>query len=310
MKRALLVALAGLAMPAAALAQSAGAINLPTGFTSINLAQCDGAQNPIIGNDKLTVDLTWNVKPQTTFSLSGTISVYALKEQPGAGQTTGDNLTSCLKNSSNAAIAPVPIAVPDTDGTSVITPSAQTMTDTFSLQKIVSSAGIDCSVGSGTVYLCVQWDDGSTIDAGFAVATVKLDTTPPTKPSSVSWTPGDSTLHVKAHVDSTTSSCKAIATSSADPGDHSSGEDACDTLTITNLKNLVDYQVVVYAIDAANNPSDASDPVTATPYPTQDFWDHYKADNGRETGGCSTAAGGAGLLLSLLGLLAVRRRKP
>jgi MYXO-CTERM domain-containing protein len=312
MRRALIVALAGLAIPASVLAQSAGAISVPAGFTSINIAQCNGAQNAIL-SDELTVDLSWTVNPGTIPFSGGTLNLYALKVQPGAGQTTTGTSTistSCTTTVSGGAISPAN-PVPDSSGTLNIVPTGQTMSDSFSLSQFVAKAGLDCTLGStSTVYLCIQWASSGNATAGFATAQVKLDTTAPAKPGKVSASSGDGTLHLSASVDSTATSCKAVATSTADSGTHTSGEDACDSLTIKSLQNGVDYQVVVYAINAANNPSKPSDPVTATPFPTDDFWNLYKGDNGRESGGCSTAAGGAGLLLTLLGLLAVRRRKP
>lgn len=307
MRRALLVLLA---FPASALAQTAGSINLPSGFTSIDIAQCSGTQNTVLGNDTLTIDLSWNVNPGTNTFSGGTINLYALSQQPGAGQSGGTNTTSCTALSNGDAISPTPTPVPDTDGVLNIIPTGQTMSATFSLQQIVSKASLSCSGGTtSTVYLCIQWSNSSSSTAGFATAQVKLDTTAPAAPSQVTWSPGDGVLHLTASVDSTTTACKAVATSLADSSTHSTGQDACDSLAIDGLANGQDYSVVVYAINQANNPSSASAAITATPFATDDFWTRYKNANGRETGGCSTGAGAAGLL-SALGLLAIRRRKP
>ncbi len=309
MKRALLVALAGLAVPALAAAQTAGTILPPTGFTSINIAQCNGAQNTIIGNDTLTIDLTWTLNTGSIgFAPSnGTVSLYVSSEQPAAGQGTG---TSCTASSSNSSTF-VAKKVANTDGTSDIVPTALTMTQTYSLKDIVAAASLTCTgTVTSTVYLCVQWAVSGNPTAGFATTTLTLDPTAPTAPSSVTSSPGDSVLHLSAQGSTGATSCKAFATSSADSSVHPSGQDDCKSLTIKGLTNNVPYSVVVYAINDANNPSPASAAITATPFPTQDFWNHYKQDGGQETGGCSTAAGAAGLLSALGLLLAVRRRKP
>jgi uncharacterized protein (TIGR03382 family) len=85
---------------------------------------------------------------------------------------------------------------------------------------------------------------------------------------------------------------------------------SCSDVTITGLTNGQPYDVVVYGIDANNNPGPASSAKTGTPVLTIDFWGSYQADGGREQGGCSTAGGAAGILGGLLSLLALRRRKP
>ncbi len=309
MKRALVVALAGVAVPALALAQTAGQIAPPTGFTSINIAQCTGAQNAIIGNDKLTIDLSWTLNTGTaTFTPSaGTVSLYVSTEQPAAGQGTGVSCTS--PNGSSSTFKATKVA--NTDGVSDIVPTAVTMTQTYSLKDIVAAApSLSCTgTATSTVYLCVQWAVSGNATAGFATTTLTLDPTAPAAPSGLSATPGDGVLHVRASAETAATSCKAFATSADDPTPHASGQDACDSLTITGLTNEVTYSVVAYAINAANNPSPASAPITATPVPTADFWNHYKQEGGQDAGGCSTAAGAAGLL-SALGLLALRRRKP
>ncbi len=303
MRRALLVLLA---FPASALAQTAGTISPPTGFTSIDIAQCTGTQNAVLGNDTLTIDLSWNVNPGTNvFTNTGTFALYASSQQSGAGQSSG---VSCTLGPNGSSITTTKVA--NTSGISDITASSNPMTQTFSLQSIVAAAGLACTgAATTTVYLCVQWNSGSSTTAGFATATLTLDPTAPAAPSQVSWSPGDGVLHLTASVDGSTKACKAVATSTVDSSTHSTGQDACDSLTIDGLANGQDYSVVVYAINQAHNPSSASAAITATPFATDDFWTRYKDVNGRETGGCSTGAGAAGLL-SALGLLAIRRRKP
>jgi hypothetical protein len=80
-------------------------------------------------------------------------------------------------------------------------------------------------------------------------------------------------------------------------------------IKVSGLTNNQDYDVEVFGFNAANNPSPASAIVTGTPEPTSDFWTLYRADGGKESGGCNTAAGAVGLL-GALSLLALGRRKP
>lgn len=92
------------------------------------------------------------------------------------------------------------------------------------------------------------------------------------------------------------------------------GSTSSTRLRIGGLTNDVPYTVVAYAYSSAGNRSGASATATGTPRLFLDFWQTYRAADGREQGGC--AAGGAGSL-SPIGLLALwllplgfRRRRP
>ncbi len=146
MRRALLVLLA---LPASALAQSAGTINLPSGFQRINIAQCTGTQNAIIGNDDLNAALTWTLNPgsNTFVPGQGTLSLYAANEQPAAGQGTGVSCTAPNTTSTTFKFA----KVPNTDGVSDVTPTGLTMTQTFAWKSIGSSATMKRRSGSASI---------------------------------------------------------------------------------------------------------------------------------------------------------------
>lgn len=58
-----------------------------------------------------------------------------------------------------------------------------------------------------------------------------------------------------------------------------------DNATIYGLENGVEYAFSVVAIDDAQNPSNLSPVVCATPVEVEDFWEHYKNSGGSEDGG-------------------------
>jgi hypothetical protein len=86
------------------------------------------------------------------------------------------------------------------------------------------------------------------------------------------------------------------------PGSSTSGR-------VGGLTNGVLYDVTVQAFSPGNNPSGQSAVIQGMPVQVNDFWRIYRADGGREQGGC--AAGAAGMLALLavpLALRALRRR--
>jgi hypothetical protein len=311
MRRVLLVLL--LAAPASALAQT---IVLPTGVSAIDVAQCKGTNSGQVPqlSDKMSLDLTWTVatvnssvvQPDDVFRL------YASSVQPAAGQastSTGNKLDSCTTNVSGA---PITAGQVGSDVTGV-TSTTQSTPESFGTAAIAAAAGLNCTdTTSVPVYLCVQWLSSGSLVKGYATATLTLDRTIPGAPTLNSADPGDGALHLSCTAATNATTYVGSATSQANASEvhYSSEASSCSDVTITGLTNGQSYDVVVYGIDANNNPGAASNQVTGTPVVTNDFWQNYKADGGREQGGCSTAAGAAGILGGLLSVLALRRRKP
>jgi hypothetical protein len=309
MRRALLVALAGLALPASANAQT-----ITTDSTTIAIAQCTGAAStdPPLSAD-LSLGLTWTVAAvsNSTVAQGDIYRLYAAGTQPAAGQTSnGTTGTSCTLDVNGAGINSNQFGSDMT-----VTSTVVSGTQTFSMAEVASKAGYDCTTASSApVYLCVQWLSSASAVKGYATATVTLDRTAPPAPTSVSTTPGDSVLHVGCSAGSgspSTSNFIAKATSVANPAEihYSNKASSCSDVVLENLTNGQQYSVVVWGVSASNNPSAASEPATGAPVQTDDFWNRYRNAGGRDSGGCSTAAGAASLL-SALGLLALRRRKP
>ena len=79
----------------------------------------------------------------------------------------------------------------------------------------------------------------------------------------------------------------------------------------TLLVNGQTYLVQVQAIDKVGNAGACSNAVSGTPQVINDFWRLYKADGGKDLGGCGHTGSGAALLafVGALVLLGLRRRK-
>lgn len=315
MPRALL--LLSVFAPALALgAPAAGDAILVTSDSSdlqtINRAQCNGTtRNDDVGiTDDVTADITWTIQPVgSSFETRGDYKIYVSTQRPAAGQKRDDEVqTNCTTNLNGDAITPHQV-VEDI----AVSTSATTTRTGVSLAEIASEAGVDCAgTLQPTVYVCVQQVEGATI-LGYAITALTLDSIPPSAPTDVRATVGDSVLHVSCDRSSSGSggTFKAKATPQNAGKVRFSGESSsCSGLTIEGLTNNEPYDVVVYQLDDSHNPSDASVALEgAMPIPTDDYWNHY---DGQETGGCSTAAGAAGLLgalATLATLAALRRRK-
>ena len=175
-----------------------------------------------------------------------------------------------------------------------------------------------------------------------------IDTRPPNMPAGFTATGGEKAINLSWDAQDTDDQniafyqafCSRTSTGEADRGDStdslefapgcplSAPDDdmlteqfLCGTQTggtsmrITGLENDVEYNVALVAIDDAANVS-AKASATATPVPTDDFWEHYRQQGGEANGGFCIASvtdttGGATarLLLALLVLgLALRRR--
>ena len=79
-----------------------------------------------------------------------------------------------------------------------------------------------------------------------------------------------------------------------------------ESIKVTGLQNGTTYDLRLRARDAAENRSEPSDVVAATPIQTIGFWGAYRYKGGTDRGGCSSAPG---LLFPALLLLPLRRRR-
>jgi len=79
-------------------------------------------------------------------------------------------------------------------------------------------------------------------------------------------------------------------------------------VTIDGLTNEASYEVVAYAVDAADNASVASEPLLGTPRKTVGFFGQYRAAGGEERGGCASVPASALPLLAVALAFSRRRR--
>ncbi len=306
MRRALILVLLG--TPTFALAGT-----ITASSSTINIAQCEGARESVLAlDDDMDVDLSWTVTTvENPPAGTALFRLYASRQEPGAGQ--GERI-SCTQDADGDALTAGTFAQVGED---IPTVSLTEAGESFERAEIAAATGLDCSGDSQqTVYLCVQYVvDGAA--RGWATATMQLDTRRPDPPSDVTVAPGDRSLRVTGCTKpGDAARVKGIATGGGRT--HRSNEaDSCSSLRFTGLTNGTTYDVTVYGINTANNPSDpgsepVSDPEDTTPIPTDDFWDEYEGEPGaQEQGGCNTGAGAAGILgaLSLIAAAAAARRR-
>jgi hypothetical protein len=224
---------------------------------------------------------------QTTDPVSGV--VVGLVEDPPGGGTRTENISSDFITEAEYA--------------------------TSSIVSALSAIGLGACDASADIHLCIQARRSNT-DVGTARVklSVEVDDTP-NPPVLQSVTPGEKALNVnwEAASPGADESYAVDAGRQVDPADPSS------VVTITSprvsgtelrfegLTNGTVYRVEVRAFSEADNPSDPSNAITASPIDVRDYFEAYKDAGGQEQGGCGT--GGAGLL-ALVGLaaLALRRR--
>lgn len=279
----------------------------------VNLAQCNGTQNDVRA-DKLTVDLTWAVAETDTvkWASGGTYRLYVTNKAP---DTTASNATSCV-GSSDSTFRSQPVGTGadlsvGTDANPMLSAVSVSRKDVAAAHMLANASTAACGTSlPTTIYLCVEWRQSGAPKLR-ATGTMTYDVVGPTDaPKLNDVGPGDGQLYPSWDASSGADRYKAFAVVAGDQP-HVSGEITDRSATIKGLQNGTTYDVYVYALDPAGNPSPKSNVVKKAPEPVNDFWDIYHGAGGRESGGCSTGADGA---LALLGaaaaLFAARRRKP
>ena len=205
--------------------------------------------------------------------------------------------------------------------------TATSGTESFFVSQMPGVAGHQCNealdvknavcaslgVGNGTI------SGGCNIIRGTPLLTARYDTIPPDPPD-LSVDPLDSKLAVHfAYNGAGASDILEYAVEYRPDGTDAgftriSGISVQDpSQTISGLLNGTPYEIQGFAFDEANNQSEASAPVIATPEHSSGFWEEYKNAGGHEIGGCS-ATGAAvpsviGALAALAALLGGRRRR-
>jgi hypothetical protein len=331
MRRAALLAL--LALPIAGVAQTTytaqtpPTYNVPTptvpgtiGFLLLPLSPVDGFINLDECLNHRAITLRWLLLFETVngvaFSAAnlpgGSFQLYANDQ---ASNTTA-NQGPCAQSFGDKGVANLNAgSVGPTITSGLQDPS---LGYDFDLTMIASVAGQGaCNESGADIMVCVQAKDRSGTNIGEARVKLTVATTLPKPPLAVSATPGDGALNVAWAQDATSSPTQDSYVIDAVPvgtiidptPDHSSPRITTTTFRLGGLVNGQTYSVTVRSFSTASNESGPSAAVEATPTPVLDFFNTYKADGGRETGGCASGSAGVLALAALGGFLAMARRR-
>ncbi len=268
----------------------------------INAEECNGSG---------VVHLSWQIPG--TFPIGGvTYKLFA------ANQAT----TGACPTQSNASTSLVAAEVlPE------LTSTRNPVTDeTYATSAIATAAGFGAcdATAPQSIFLCVEGIDPNNVSTavGTARGTLTLDRRPAVATTGGSVSSGDSAVNVSWNLVPSTADPPAdyylidaqpisSTITAFDPTPiHTSARVTASPYRLGGLVNGVVYSVRVWTFSPADNPSDPFSVGTAEALPSADFWETYKADGGREQGGCSSgpagllAVGGAAALLAML-----RRRR-
>jgi hypothetical protein len=247
--------------------------------------------------------LASNTTPSTSTSTTGTTSSLSLCQTTNS--TTGVNIIT------NQVLIPG-----STTGTGdVVAQSGATQIIQVNAGDVVRAAGFTCDTTDHTIYVCVEFlPTGTATVQGSATSTIMYSVTPPAAPTLNSVMTADGALQVSWSPGSGGASPAYYVIVATDPSgaQRFSGHIIAPTTSarISGLTNGVTYKVTVFAYSASDTPSvNASNEIDGTPAVTLGFWDVYKAEGGKDQGGCASGPAGLGaLLLTAAGLARLRRR--
>jgi len=315
MRRALLLATL-LAAPTLASAQAAGQVLFQNNRivpNSINAAECDPSSTA-------QVTLNWNpqfINNNTSVPSNGSYLICASNTAPGT------NGTQCQCTNSGTNVSPVVFAA------QVGSNAFGATSATVSTSGMVTASNFTCGNNGSVVFVCVQGivNGSNNPQTNFAVASasVTISTSLPQVPVITGITPGDGALNVSWEPGSVGTGSAitqqveievepiASTTGAFDTGGlRSVGTFGASPARVERLMNTVIYDVRARAFSDTGNVSDFTPAGVTTGMPmfVNDFWNLYKKDGGRETGGCGAgAAGPVGLGILLATLALIRRRK-
>jgi uncharacterized protein (TIGR03382 family) len=310
MRRALLLATL-LAAPSLAAAQAVGSVlfaNSRINPNTINAVECDPA-------NQSQVLVQWNpsfINNQTSVPVGGTYIIYGSNTAPTGTQCViADNTTGGQNIRANVV-----------QNTNLGATSA-----TIATATLVGVAGLGCSDGQN-VFICVQGvvsgTNNTTTNFAIASASITISTSIPKIPVVTGISPGDRALNVSwepgtagtataktVNVELEATLVDTVGNPIVGAGTLTSPRFGASPARFEKLVNGQGYAVRARAFSDADNVSTTFSPaVIGTPQPVNDFWDTYKAEGGRDTGGCSSGlAGPLGLGVLIATLALARRRK-
>lgn len=288
-----LLAILLLTFPAAALAQTAGQV-LFTPDAVINATECESATT--------TLNLTWQIDPDTVFSADGTVDVWVANRE-----STATTSPYCLTTDGVDGLEALQLA--NDLAAPTVTPSTPLAVKTRDLASVTALAA--CSSGTAYAYVCIEWRDVDGTPNGYARGTVTLKLDGPDQPS-IAWVrAGEEALLVKIldGPDDAVPEDEYSATAvGPDTVEHSSGRSSSREVRIEGLENGVTYTVTAYTYSEEGNRSVGSPTAEGTPEEVLDAWEGYVDAGGRDAGGCQAGAAGLAALLGATALLRLRRR--
>jgi uncharacterized protein (TIGR03382 family) len=305
MRRALL--LAALGLPAVALGQIAAPSGAVIEVNNFNVEVTNSYINAAHCADTDPLDVEWNIiRLNTALPVDGTYRIYASNEAPA---TSGDGANFCPEQDVTSGTTRADLVTSD-----AATVAVQQLD--VSGSALAAAAEKTCGTGGedAIVFVCVHlYDDDGVTRRGFASGKFQIQVRAPNPPTGASAGPGDTRINVSwtpsatgggaATADSYTAEARLPGSTTAVSSASTNG----NSVTIENLVNGTTYDVVVYAFSVGGNRSAEVSAGTATPAEVDDFWETYRGEGGRETGGC--ASGGAAGILAVAGVLAALRRR-
>jgi MYXO-CTERM domain-containing protein len=303
-------------------AQTPPTYNVPTptspntiGFLTLPLSPVDGFINLDECLNPRVITLRWLIQTyETNFSVAnlpgGRFIVYVNDQSTTTGVNTGPCAT--VNGDKNvAALHAGPVG-------SAITESLQdpSLGYDFDTSAIATMAGQGlCNTPGTDIMVCVQAKDSSGNNIGEARVKLTVETTSPGAPLNPLASGGNEALNVSWGDPNSSTSAKSYVIDAApigtiiDPTPHHFSPPVTTTdYRLGGLVNGQEYEVSVFSYSEAFNPSVAST-TTGTPVPTLDFWNNYKAQGGRDSGGCASGPAGLLALAAVGGILALARRR-
>jgi len=271
----------------------------------VNLDQCQGAD----------INLEWNIGSGAQPVANDRYKIYSSNTAPSV--PTGGTFKLCPEQNSTGGTGGDVFAdkVADVGATRDVQTLGVPAMTSGATPGVVDSAALTCDEGSELkpLYVCAHWTDGADAKKGSASGKFIIQVKRPNAPASVTATPGDGALNVSwpaATTDGGAAEARSYRVIVKLAGFEVGRRDdlTATSVRISGLLNDEPYDIEVFGLSVAKNPSLTPAVGAGTPKEVADFWDLYTA-GGQEVGGCAAGAAGPLALLGVALLAVLRRRK-